>query len=88
MSTVSTSKDRYENIRCQKGPVGVACPQCHNTNDIYYSSAQLRRPLHKRMFYSYLRCHACTHRFRTVRVGTLVFVAVATVIFLFAGVLG
>ncbi|MGI9516943.1 MAG: hypothetical protein ACR2NP_07865 [Pirellulaceae bacterium] len=43
--------------------------------------------MHKRMLFSYLRCYSCTHRFRILRVGSLVFAAAAAVIFLFAGIL-
>jgi C4-type Zn-finger protein len=65
----------------------VSCPHCGTTEDLYYSSAQLRRPLHKRMLFAYVRCHCCTHRFRHLRVGSLVFVGLTVAVFAFAGMI-
>lgn len=87
MSTCSQSK-RYNNIRSHRAPVGVRCPHCSTTEELYYSSAQLRRPLYKRMVFAYLRCHTCTHRFRHLKVGSLVFMGIAVILFAFAGVIG
>ena len=87
MSICSQSR-RYESIRSQRAPVGIKCPHCGDTNELYFSSAQLRRPLYKRMVFAYVRCHSCTHRFRQVKVGSLVFMGMALVLCLFAGVVG
>jgi len=40
------------------------------------------------MMYAYLRCHSCTHRFRHLKVGSLVFMGISVGLFLVAGVLG
>ena len=87
MSTC-TGKSRYNTIRSQKAPPGVGCPHCHASDQVYFSSAQLRRPWYKRMFFAWLRCHSCTHRFRHLKTGSLVFLAAAFVILAFAGLTG
>ena len=87
MSTC-TPRTRYDHIRSQRAPAGVKCPHCHTGDQVYFSSTQLRRPLHKRVMFAYLRCHSCTHRFRHLKMGSLVFMGVAFTIFAFAGVIG
>ena len=88
MSTPFSAKSQYESIREQRAPVGVDCPYCHNDEHVFYSSAQLRRPLYKRVFFAYLRCHSCAHRFRHLNISSLAFMGVAATIFVFAGLLG
>ena len=87
-SRYDSSKSRYDAIRDQRAPLGVDCPYCHTNENVYFSSAQLRRPIYKRAFFAYLRCHACTHRFRHLKIGSLAFLGVAVAIFVVAGVLG
>lgn len=85
--SVCTESKRYQNIRSQRAPVGVKCPHCQTEDQVFYSSAQLRRPLHKRMLYAYLRCYACTQRFRHLKVHSLIFMGIAIAIFAVAGMM-
>ena len=80
-------RHQYDEIRQRRAPAGVTCPHCQGAEEIYFSSAQLRRPLYKRALFAYLRCHDCTHRFRQIRVAPLVFWASIVVTGLFVGVI-
>ncbi len=80
-------RHQYDDIRQRSAPAGIACPHCQGTREIFYSSAQLRRPLYKRIAFAYLRCHCCTHRFRRLRLAPLVFWTIAAIAVMFAGVI-
>ena len=69
------------------GPPSIACPHCHQRHRVFFSSLHWRKPIHKRIAFMYLRCHACTHHFRSKRIGAAVFAAVAIASFLCAGLL-
>ena len=78
-------RHQYDEIRQRLAPSGIRCPHCQGTQEIYFSSAQSRRPLHKRAVFVYLRCHACTHRFRRWRLTPLLFWSSAALVALLAG---
>ncbi len=78
----------YDEIRRRIGPAGAVCPHCQGSREIYYSSAQLRRPVYKRAVFAYLRCHNCTHRFRYLRLAPLIFWMAAAMAGLLAGMIG
>ena len=80
-------RHQYDELRQRCAPAGVKCPHCQGTGDIFFSSAQLRRPLYKRALFAYLRCHDCTHRFRQIRVAPLLFWASFILLGLVVGVI-
>jgi hypothetical protein len=87
MSTVPQKADLrhpYDQIRQQSAPIGIRCPHCGEGKNIFFSSAQLRRPVYKRLLYCYLRCHSCTHRFHCMRLVPLLFWGAAAAALLLA----
>ena len=82
----SSFQHPYDLIRQQPAPMGVRCPHCGCSNKIFFSSNQLRSPMHKRLVFCYLRCHSCSHRFQCFRFVSVLFWTAAAVALMLVGV--